>query len=203
MNQLSATSSILWYLYWIPRKLSLLASLLPCTTQAHCNHPQCLFWQRLQLNSCLQLKSIYRSNPYSISLRPKWAPNFWQFLTLNCPPNWICSQNWPLTIHSHWRTQRPWATYLWTRQWNFTLWTPKTWWQWHWSNHKQWYLPWTHTTKHLRWSTWPSTKNDTTQYNRKWPHTSKNVLSHHNLLTQFTLPCWPSIPPPCPPMTNR
>jgi len=115
---------ILWYLYWIPKKITQLAGLLSWTTPAHCNHLQCLLWQRLQLSPCLPLKTLYQSRPHLISHRPKWTPNFWQFWTLNCPPNWICSQSWPPTIYLHWRTQRLWATHPRTGQCNFTHWIP-------------------------------------------------------------------------------
>ena len=118
--QTTTSVCIPWYLHWISRKLSWLASLLFWTPPAHCNHPQCLFWQRLQLSPCLWLKTFCRSHPHSISLRPKWTSNFWQFWTLNCPPNWICSQPWPLTIHFHWRTQSSWATHPRRRHCNFT-----------------------------------------------------------------------------------
>jgi hypothetical protein len=90
--------------------------------------------------------NLCRSHSHPISPGPEWTPNFWQFWTINCPPNWICSQPWPLSIHLYWRTQRTWATHPRSRQCHFTHWTPTRWWQWHWSNHRQWYLPWTHTT---------------------------------------------------------
>jgi hypothetical protein len=110
--------------YWIPRKLSQLAGLLSWTPSAHCNHTQYLIWQRLQLRPCLWLKTFCGSHLHLISLRPKWTPNFWQFWTLICPPNWICSQAWPLPIHFLWQTQRPWATHPSTGQCNFTHWIP-------------------------------------------------------------------------------
>ncbi len=135
--QTTTSACIPWYIYWIPRKLSRLATLLSWTSPAHCNHSQCLFWGRLQLSPRLWLKTLCQRHPHLISLRPKWTPNFWQFWTLNRPPNWICSQPWPLTIHLHWRTQRPWATHPRKGQCNFTHWTPTIWWQ---------YPPWTHTT---------------------------------------------------------
>ncbi len=148
VDNLQTTSSVCirWYLYWIPRKLSQLASLLSWTSPAHCNHPQCLFWRRLQLSACLWLKTFCQSHPNLISLRLKWTSNFWLFWTLNCPPNCICSQPWPITIHFHRRTQTTWATHPRSRQCHFTHWTPTRWWQWHWSSHRQWYPPWTHTT---------------------------------------------------------
>ena len=166
-----------WYLQWIPRKLSQHAILLSWTSPAHCNHPQRLFWQRVQLSPCLWLKTICQSNPHLIPLRPKWTPNFWQFWTLNCAPNWIWRKPWPLTIHFHWRTWRPNPSknniiqhhlLQITKMMTMTLILSQK-------------VILTLDQHLLRWSTLPSTKRDTLHYKRKGPYTSKCVLSPHCL----------------------
>ena len=181
------------HLQTISRGLSRLASLLSWSSPAYCNHTWRLFWSTHQLSLCLQLKTFCQSHPLQLSLRPKWTPNFSQFSTINCPPNWICCPSWQLAIRFHWIAQRLWATFTKTKRWICLLST------WHrWRSTQQWWWNWSHTDmifildqhhQHLRWSTLQGTNRDLFHTKRKWPYTSKSALNLHHQLILFIQSC--------------